>query len=1464
MSGLFTQNIINNMMTIITLFSNGVNGSLKNVVDEGKEIHDSSIVLIRDHMGLYFNAKPQPGFNIGQQSRIYMPLYDPGNGITYWTTPDGQYGFNKDKYTNDVLSASHGKIYVYTGNVDQFIKDGTMEFLNAVDYKVIPTINMYPYNGWDGKYGNTVLYNFYFDPSAFASCIDKLPPVIASIYRYLLKQKNVVDLTKINPAITKYNLDEKLDDDLKPIKKNESVPASLGSKPEEAIILGKWDPSILDKKYIEVLKSKKFTSWKWIDSGCWLDNLLFAMFAPYPYLTTFENLMLNINLDNTLKSNDFYQKNKEIQYPAKYPTGICSNNIEENETLVKVVQSALRSDIQKLRSNQFDVCINLRKTIGKCKKIIHENKDLTTSEFRDPIDELYYPLINIFGLNNLVTIKKTACYYENNKANITIEDSYDREPLISIDITDPSKPISSEHAHLFYLMDQFKIKIVTVPPSEKLINLIQKTVYYTIQSAPILPIQIRRTYKKNDPLTGAVVEKKIIFTPIDIPEIYMTDGLKFKLRSIVIRMPNVAHFNSLINVTLPNNQTQWIYYHNKPGFDINVNDSGKNEVNIQFYDSYEAVLGVHGKNIREGCYLIFYEQQGVAEVVSDKFEYDKKCTLIPASLIVQNVNPNEKDNKNKLYYANDYDDPKIPTDLRVLGDNYIMSFSYLGGKGPQIIDNNQLVEHLLIKSLLATAVPKTQATPKLTEGEIKSKLKLNKNSKDFMDKLSINYTFKPELWTKELKESATEQGKKLFAKPVIYNNVNEFVREQYITSILIPKTPSVTISGLKIHELIQSMTNEQIFEMIKTKNEFEINEKLWTPELKKSAILLGRLLKLLNNPSLSKTLTIFKSKNSQLIGLYKNGESEMYWMDIINNPSFVKNYENQNQLELNKAKTDNQLPTKAKIKIGIKQPVPAPIPASAPAPVSAKIKIGIKQPLLAPVPAKIKIGVKQPNQSNQSKDIINSKIIPEKTLVLDNVVIVALTNGVKIWTKTISTQEFQEDLKKEDIIKKNLDQYTFDPPKLKDLYMSDEKLAQAILTITPVSYKIISSSVLPNNDGKYAVELSNGIKQWTVNWTKEELNKSKQTEAIILKDPSKYLFMPDELGKLYLPSKPTADELSGVATVAKNMPLKTKDLSPKTNVTSELHCADKKICESLFSEYQKNRTPVYVLPEGSKKTMGANLLYDTKAKKYAVDPTNWWFSEKYDGVRAVWTGKELLTRNGKHINAPNWFLALLPKDMALDGELYLGRKTFNQVQGVATSKIPDENVWKKLTFLIYDIPDSKDTFENRMRLLNYKLKGSKIIKSVEHIKIKNMDHFIALHTALVKDNAEGSMIRQPGSLYKYGHTNSLLKFKAQLDDKGKLIHTLDDDAVILDYEISTATTKAGCLKSFVVKWADKSKFPKDPKFKVGGGLTKAQTCGDYKKEFPVGTIIVVSYTELNDKTQAPRFPRFKEIRAEQN
>jgi len=51
-------------------------------------------------------------------------------------------------------------------------------------------------------------------------------------------------------------------------------------------------------------------------------------------------------------------------------------------------------------------------------------------------------------------------------------------------------------------------------------------------------------------------------------------------------------------------------------------------------------------------------------------------------------------------------------------------------------------------------------------------------------------------------------------------------------------------------------------------------------------------------------------------------------------------------------------------------------------------------------------------------------------------------------------------------------------------------------------------------------------------------------------------------------------------------------------------------------------------------------------------------SEKLDGVRCYWNGSAMYTRNGKLFYPPKFFTNELPRNIALDGELWSGRDDF--------------------------------------------------------------------------------------------------------------------------------------------------------------------------------------------------------------
>ena len=78
----------------------------------------------------------------------------------------------------------------------------------------------------------------------------------------------------------------------------------------------------------------------------------------------------------------------------------------------------------------------------------------------------------------------------------------------------------------------------------------------------------------------------------------------------------------------------------------------------------------------------------------------------------------------------------------------------------------------------------------------------------------------------------------------------------------------------------------------------------------------------------------------------------------------------------------------------------------------------------------------------------------------------------------------------------------------------------------------------------------------------------------------------------------------------------------------------------------------------------------------AADLSGWWMSEKLDGVRAYWDGKQFMSRQGNLYHAPDWFIEGLP-DVPLDGELWLDRKKFQRTVSIVRRQ-DKSDLWKEM------------------------------------------------------------------------------------------------------------------------------------------------------------------------------------------
>jgi DNA ligase 1 len=240
-----------------------------------------------------------------------------------------------------------------------------------------------------------------------------------------------------------------------------------------------------------------------------------------------------------------------------------------------------------------------------------------------------------------------------------------------------------------------------------------------------------------------------------------------------------------------------------------------------------------------------------------------------------------------------------------------------------------------------------------------------------------------------------------------------------------------------------------------------------------------------------------------------------------------------------------------------------------------------------------------------------------------------------------------------------------------------------------------------------------------------------------------------------------------------------------------------------------------------------------------TDVTDWWMSEKLDGVRAYWDGKQFLSRQGNLYHAPDWFTEGLP-DAALDGELWIGRKQFQKTVSIVRRQDKSDH-WKDVRFLVFDAPRCAGGFEARLEYLAEVVRAERQPYALLHEQ-RRCHGLSQVHEELARVEAlggEGLMLRQPGSVYEAGRSFTLLKIKS--------FH--DAEAVVLSHEPGKGKFK-GLLGALRVQ------LPDGTEFSVGTGLSDAERTTPP----PIGSAITFRYQELSDGG-VPRFPSFLRVGA---
>jgi DNA ligase-1 len=268
------------------------------------------------------------------------------------------------------------------------------------------------------------------------------------------------------------------------------------------------------------------------------------------------------------------------------------------------------------------------------------------------------------------------------------------------------------------------------------------------------------------------------------------------------------------------------------------------------------------------------------------------------------------------------------------------------------------------------------------------------------------------------------------------------------------------------------------------------------------------------------------------------------------------------------------------------------------------------------------------------------------------------------------------------------------------------------------------------------------------------------------------------------------------------------------------------------------------LPERAVKAAAAGEEGDLPvllAQKWEdTDPTGWWMSEKLDGVRSYWDGKQFLSRNRKLFLAPDWFLEGLPS-VPLDGELWIDRKAFNRTSGIVR-RADKPDLWQEIRFVVFDAPAATGSFEDRLAFLTdlFGSRPPKFARPHAHERCKDLEHLLAELARVEALGGEGLMLREPGSKYETNRSSTLLKVKTFHDAEG----------VVIGHQKGEGKHK-GRLGALWVR------LPSGIEFRVGTGFS------DKERSNPplVGATITFRYQEFTE-AGVPRFPVYAGLRVD--
>ena len=192
----------------------------------------------------------------------------------------------------------------------------------------------------------------------------------------------------------------------------------------------------------------------------------------------------------------------------------------------------------------------------------------------------------------------------------------------------------------------------------------------------------------------------------------------------------------------------------------------------------------------------------------------------------------------------------------------------------------------------------------------------------------------------------------------------------------------------------------------------------------------------------------------------------------------------------------------------------------------------------------------------------------------------------------------------------------------------------------------------------------------------------------------------------------------------------------------------------------------------------------------------------------------------------------------------MGRGTFETVSGIVRRTRPSADDWRRVRFMVFDLPADPADFSGRLRRLRaiFAEIESPYVALIHQFRLTGChDDLTAELDRVVSAGGEGLMLHRGSARYRAGRTNDLLKVKRHEDAEAVVVGHLPD-----------RSRYAGMLGALLVE------MPDGRRFRLGTGFSDAER----RRPPPIGATVTYRYYGTT-RNGISRFASFLRVRPPQ-